>query len=317
MSIPDRSVLLARKRMNDAVRAFFDERGFLEVETPIAVPSPGMELHLHAFGTERVDPSGSRAQLYLQTSPEYAMKRLLGRGVGDCYQLARVFRNGELSSTHSPEFTMLEWYRMGAGLEAIMADIEGLIAAVAAAVDGPWRPAGHDRLSVSQAFLRAGLSDPIELDDIDALRSGLEVRSVADDTWDDVFCRALLDRVESSFDDARTTILHRYPASMAALSRIDPDDPRQCLRFELYAGGFELANAFDELTDPAEQRARFESEQELRAAAGLPVYPIDEGLLTDLANIDAAAGIALGLDRLLMLCLGAPAIQDVLVLPAG
>lgn len=315
MTFPDRSVLQARKRMNDAVRRFFDSRGFLEVETPIMVPSPGMEPHLLAFETERIDPSGARSTAYLHTSPEYAMKRLLGRGLGDCYQLARVFRNGERSATHSPEFTMLEWYRAPGTLAAIMDDVEGLIAAVAAAVDGAWQPAVFERLSVSEAFERAGLADPIALTEIEALRAGLEVRTVAGDTWDDVFCRALLDRVEPTFAPDRTTILHGYPASMAALSRIDPADPQRCLRFELYAGAVELANAFDELTDPAEQRRRFEGEQAQRASAGAPVYPIDEGLLADLANIETAAGIALGVDRLLMLCLGLAAIQDVLILP--
>ncbi len=309
--VPDRAILVARKRACDAIRAFFDARGLLEVETPIAVPSPGLEPHLFAFETTEIGPEGTQTPLYLHTSPEYAMKRMLGRGLGSIYQLARVFRNGERSRTHTPEFTMLEWYRAPGSLEAIMDDTEGVIAAVAEAIDGPWRPRGFERLSVSEAFVRAGLPDPLTHPETAAFRAALPLRTADDDGWDDLFHRGMLERVEPSFDPDRPTILYGYPASMAALARLDPEDPRRALRFEVFAGGIELGNAFGELADPVEQRRRFEADLALRAALGRPPYPIDEGLLADLPGIGEAAGIAVGVDRLVMLCLGAASIQDV------
>lgn len=315
--VPPRAVLLARKRLNDAVRHHFDRANFLEVDTPIAVLSPGMEPHLDAFETSEIGPDGQRQQLYLQTSPEYAMKRLLGRNLGDIYQIARVFRNGERSNTHAPEFTMLEWYRSPGTMQAIMQDTEDLLGAVSDAVDGPWRVKHTQRVSVSEAFGRVGLGDPLTFaDDIEGLRAALKVRYVDDDTWDDIFFRAFFEHVEPSFADDTVTLLHGYPASMAALARLDPEDPRRAQRFEVYVGRLELGNAFGELTDPVEQRQRFESEQALRRSLARPVYPVDEGLLTDLGNIDSAAGIAIGLDRVLMLCLGLSSVHDVLAFSA-
>ncbi len=308
--IPPRWILEARKRMNDAIRAFFDQRGLLEVETPIAVPSPGLEPHLVAFETEQRHPGGAAEKLYLHTSPEYAMKRMLGRGLGSIYQLARVFRNGERSRTHAGEFTLLEWYRRPGTLTAIMDDTEALIASIAEAVGGPWRPRATERVSVSQAFLRAGLADPLEHPSLPELRRALPVRTVEGDSWEDVFFRAFLERVEPSFAPDTLTILHGYPASMAALARLDPDDPRRAERFEVYAGTLELGNAFGELTDPEEQRRRFHTDLETRRSAGMPLYPIDEGLLEDLPAIGEAAGIAVGVDRLLMRCLALEQVQD-------
>lgn len=311
--VPPREVLEARKRMNDAVRQYFDARAFLEVETPIAVPSPGLEPHLEAFSTEEIGPDRRSERLYLHTSPEYAMKRLLGRGLGHLYQLARVFRNGERSRTHAPEFTMLEWYRTPGLLEDVMDDTEALIMQVAAAVGGPWHPHGTRRLSVSEAFTRVDLGDPLAISDVSELQVALHVAPVAGDTWEDVFFRAFFDHVEGTFAHDEVTILYGYPARMAALARIDPVDPRRAERFEVFLGRLELGNAFGELTDPLEQRRRFEQDQADRRAAGKEVYPIDEGLLQDLGQIRTnAAGIAVGLDRLLMRCLGLREIQDVL-----
>ena len=308
--IPPRSVLVARKRLGDAVRRFFDQRSFLEVETPIAVVSPGLEPHLEAFCTQEIGPDRRPTELYLHTSPEYAMKRLLGRNVGSIYQLARVFRNGERSPTHAPEFTMLEWYRQPGRLADLMDDVEALLDEVATAVDGPWRPPGFERLSMAEAFARAGLPNPIELADVDELRLAMRVRTADDDTWNDVFHRAFLERVEPALPADRVVILHGFPASMAALARIDANDARIAERFEVFVGNLEIANAFGELTDPEEQRARFEADVAERRRLGRPAYPIDEGLLSDLGAIGDAAGIALGVDRLLMLCLGLPCIQD-------
>lgn len=311
--VPDRATLRARKRMHDAVRQFFDARGFLEVDTPIAVVSPGIEPHLEPFATTERGPDGTLTPLYLHTSPEYAMKRMLGRGLGDLYQIARVFRNGERSRTHAPEFTLLEWYRQPGALDEVMDDVEALASAVADAVDGPWRPGPPERLSVSQAFLRVGLADPLEhLDDLEGLRRGLAVPEIAGDDWDAVFFRAFFERVEPSFPSDRLTVLHGYPAPMAALARLDPHDPRRALRFEVYAGRLELGNAFGELSDPVEQRRRFEADLALRRALGRETPPIDEGLLADLPDMGEAAGIALGLDRLLVRCLGLDAVQDVI-----
>lgn len=315
--MPPRAILEGRKRINDAIRHFFDPRGFLEVETPIAVISPGLEPHLFAFETEGVGPDGAREALYLHTSPEYAMKRILARGIAPIYQLARVFRNGERSRTHAPEFTMLEWYRAPGALVEIMDDVEALIGVIAGAIGGPWRPRAFERISISDAFLRVGLGDPLLHEDVGALRRALEVEPTAgvgraEDSWEDVFFRAFLDRVEPSFAREVITILFGYPARMAALARLDPSDPRRAERFEVYAGPIELANAFGELTDPIEQRRRFEVDLEARRRARSPLYPIDEGLLADLGRIGSAAGIALGVDRLLMLCLGLEAIQDVI-----
>lgn len=298
--------------MNGAIRRFFDDLGFLEVETPIAVTSPGLEPHLFAFETVAVGPDESRSPLYLHTSPEYAMKKLLGEGVGHIYQLARVFRNGERSRTHAREFTMLEWYRAPGSLVEIMEDVEALIACVASTLKGPWRPRRFERVSVSEAFARVGLADPLGIASSSELGRVLGFGREGD-SWDDVFFRAFLSRVEPSFPSDAITILYGYPAHMAALARIDPADPRRALRFEVYAGSMELGNAFGELTDPVEQRARFEDDLRVRALAGAPAYPIDEDLLAALPKIGDAAGIALGVDRLMMLCLGVASIDDVIL----
>ena len=303
-SVPPIEILRARKKLFDGVRSFFDGRSFLEVDTPIVVPSPGMEPHLLAFETKYVEASGGAQDLYLHTSPEYAMKRLLGHGSGHIYQIAKVFRDEPVSNTHNPEFSMLEFYRCPGSLEEIMDDVEALLLEIAKLFEGPWKPTAVERLSVSEAFTRAGLVDPFDYPETEAFRASLDIRTHEDDDWEDIFHRAMMERVEPSFSAEVPTILHSYPVSMAALSRVDPKDPRKCLRFEVYAGTLELANAFGELTDPQEQRARFQTDQKIRKKFGRPLYPIDEDFLSDLGQIPEASGIALGLDRLLMLCLG-------------
>jgi elongation factor P--(R)-beta-lysine ligase len=311
--VPGREVFEARNRFYAELRKYFAKTGVLEVETPIAVLSPGLEPHLLALGTRQHLPDGSSVPLFLHTSPEYAMKRLIGRGLGSIFQLARVFRDGELSATHAPEFTMLEWYRAPGCLADLVRDLEVGIVSACASVDGPWIPQGVLRISVSEAFLAQDLPDPLAHPETADFRRALEgIRSADDDTWADLFHRALLERVEPSFPPDHLTVLEGYPASMAALARIDPKDPRRAERFEVYAGSMELANAFGELTDPVEQRRRFESDLADRSHSGLPPYPIDEGLLEDLGQMPETAGIALGVDRLLMRCLGFQRIQDVL-----
>jgi elongation factor P--(R)-beta-lysine ligase len=317
-----------------AVRGFFEERGFAEVETPILQVSPGMEPHLVAFATELQEPGEARLRRYLHTSPEFAMKKLLVAGVPRIFQLARVFRNNERGSTHHPEFTMLEWYRAGAGYRDLMAECEALLRHCAASTGGGvfrWRGGEADPrrdwtyLSVAEAFdrfcgidLLATAPDPAQPDAtrLAAAARPLGIAARADDSWEDIFFRLFLDRIEPFLGIGAPTILYDYPISMAALARAKPGDERLAERFELYVCGLELANAFGELTDAAAQRARFESDQAMkRRLYGLD-YPIDEDFLAALAHgMPESAGIALGFDRLVMLAAGADNIDEVLWAP--
>ncbi len=328
----------ARMAVIGAIRRFFAERDFAEVETPALQVSPGIEPHLIAFETELGEPfrDGARERLFLHTSPEFAMKKLLAAGEPRIYQLARCFRNGERSATHHPEFTMLEWYRAGADYRDIMADCEGLLRACLAAVPGEVFVRGDRRsdprgeweyLSVAEAFERdAGIDllatapDP-GAPDAEALRAEAKrigVFTNPNDTWEDVFFRIFLARIEAGLGIGAPTVLYDYPASMAALSRVKPDDPRLAERFELYACGLELANAFSELTDAGEQRRRFAADVEKKRALSGMTYPIDEDFLAALDHgLPESAGIALGVDRLVMLATGAARIEDVLWAPVA
>jgi lysyl-tRNA synthetase class 2 len=329
-------LLIKRGRVQRVLRDWFEAQGFVEVETPALQVSPGMEVHLKAFGTEIEAPDGARAGLYLHTSPEFAMKKLLAGGVPRLFQFARVWRNGERSDLHHPEFTMLEWYRAGAGYTALMDDCEAVLRAALAAAGGAylaWRGATCDpslpfeRLSVAAAFDRhAGIDllatapDPTAPDAralaAAAARAGIRPRD--SDSWEDIFFRVMLEKIEPRLGVGRPTILHDYPVSMAALSRARPDDPRLAERFELYACGVELANAFGELTDAAVQRRRFEADRTTRRQLYGAAYPVDEDFLAALAHgLPACAGIALGFDRLVMLATGAARIEDVLWLPVA
>jgi lysyl-tRNA synthetase class 2 len=329
--------LAARGKILDATRAFFRERRFSEVETPALQVSPGLEPHLVAFRTELRAPGAThRRELYLHTSPEFAMKKLLAGGMERIFQLARVFRNAERSATHHPEFTMLEWYRANAGYEALMDDCDGLLKACAdAAGSGSLTWAGRscdpsvpaERLSVAAAFLRytgidllATAPDPQRpsLERLADAARPLGVSAKPGDRWDDLFFRIFLDHIEPKLGQGRATILYDYPVSMAALSRPKASDPRLCERFELYAAGLELANAFGELTDPAEQRRRFTADMELKQKLYGERYPIDEDFMAALSHgLPPSAGIALGFDRLVMLATGADHIEDVLWAPVA
>ena len=327
-----RPFLLARNRVAAAVRRWFAEQDFVEAETPILQHSPGNEAHLEAFATELVGPDAVARRLYLHTSPEFAMKKLLAAGEPRLFTLARVFRNRERSGTHHPEFTMLEWYRAGAPYTDLMADCAALLAAAAEATGSRlWSYRGRDcdpfaepeRLGVADAFTRhAGIDLLATLDgpvpDRDALAHQAEaagLRCAADDTWSDVFSRVLSQCVEPHLGLGRPTLLDHYPAPEAALSRPNPDDARTAERFELYCCGVELANGFGELTDAAEQRRRFETAMAARSGRGQEAYPIDEDFLSALAAMPEASGIALGFDRLVMLAAGAPRIEQVMWLP--
>jgi len=332
-----RPALACRTRVTAAVRSWFAAGDFTEVETPILQVCPGMEPHIRVFATAIEDAFGTaRATRYLHTSPEFAMKKLLAGGMERIFQIARVFRNGEVSPTHHPEFTLLEWYRAGADYTVLMDDCAGLLAAAAEA-------AGRDevvrngmtcritatprRLTVAEAFDRyAGIDLMAVLSDQDApepdpapiageaRRIGLSVS--ASDRWEDVFFKVMLAKVEPELGRGAPTILCDYPVCQAALSRRKPGEPRLAERFEMYAAGVELANAFSELTDAAEQRRRFAQDSALKQRLYGTRVPVDEDFLAALDfGLPESAGIALGLDRLVLLLAGAGDIADVLWAP--
>lgn len=314
--------LRRRTMLTAATRAFFTARGYIEVETPYAVPTPGEEVHLQAFRTELLGLGGERRPLFLHTSPEFAMKKLLAGGAGRIFQLARVWRNGESSNLHAPEFTMLEWYRPGASMNDLIAETESYLRAVLPPIV-TCRGVATDlscfeRLTMSEAFSRyvgadllATAGDAAQL----AAAAGVALRP--SDTWEDLFFRLLLERVEPHIGHSHPTFLTHWPAIQAALARRDPSDPRVALRFELFVCGIELANAFVELADATEQRARFEADRARRQALSGPDWPLDEDLLAALeSGLPDCAGIALGFDRLAMIAAGARSIDDVLWLPS-
>ncbi len=325
--------LLLRNAVAAGIRDWFGRRDFVEVETAALQVSPGNEAHLHAFATEALQPDGSRMPLYLHTSPEFACKKLLAAGETRLFVLARVYRNRERGPLHHPEFTMLEWYRAGETYEALMrdcAEILGLAAEKAGARALTFRGREADpfrepeRLTVAEAFRRfAGIDLLASIDrsgatDRDHLAAGLRqagLRVAQDDTWSDLFSRVIVERVEPRLGLGRATILDEYPVAEAALARRTARDPRVAERFELYACGVELANAFGELTDAAEQRRRFEAEMAEKMRVYGESYPVDEDFLAALALMPEASGIALGFDRLVMLATGASRIDQVLWAP--
>jgi lysyl-tRNA synthetase class 2 len=328
-----RPLLLARNRIVAALRRWFDEHDFLSVDAAILQVSPGNEAHLHAFATELVGPDGARAPRYLHTSPEFAMKKLLAAGEKRIVDFARVFRNRERGPLHAPEFTMVEWYRSAEPYEAVIADACALVGEAARAAGSdrliycnrradPY--AEPERLTVAAAFDKfVGIDLLAALDDRDrlaAMAAGAGVRVAPDDNWSDVFSRILVDRVEPRLGLGRPTILYEYPVVEGALARARPGDPRVAERFELYVCGVELANGFSELTDPAEQRCRFAAEMDEKQRVYGERYPLDGDFLAALAAMPEASGVALGLDRLVVLATGAPHIDLVQwtpALPAG
>ncbi len=313
----------ARQEVYAALRTFLASEGYQEVETPALVGAPGMEPHIDAFAVPFAPQMGigrSRS-LYLITSPEYAMKRLLADGSGPIFQICKAFRNGELSPTHNPEFTLLEMYRPQADYRRIMSDLERALAAVEARFPGSqvFGRVPYERASIRELFLRNAGIDLHACSDASSLRlaserAGLHTRG--GDTFENLFFRIFLERIEPTLGRERPAFVIDYPASMAALARLKPDDARVAERFELYARGVELANGFSELNDADEQRRRLLDEQKMRIAAGRPAYPLDEEFLRSLSRMPPSGGVAVGLDRVLMLLVGAERIEDVLLFPA-
>lgn len=327
-----RSGLILRNRIKTAIRAWFDAQGFVEID-PIALQvSPGNETHLHAFATEMIGTALDRQRLYLHTSPEFAMKKLLAAGEDKIFAFAPVYRNRERGALHSPEFTMLEWYRTGAPYTALWDDCAVLLA-IAAEASGrtTWKfrdrqaelDGGIDRLTLDDAFRKfAGfaLLDTCEggHGDRDALAKRVQaagIRTAADDTWSDLFSRVLVEKVEPHLGSPRPTILTEYPAPEAALARPVPGRSEVAERFELYVSGVELANGFGELGDAGEQRRRLIHEMDEKARLYGERYPLDEDFLAALPHMPPASGCALGFERLVMLASGASNVDQVIWTP--
>ncbi len=327
--------MLARARIEASVRGWLAERDFLVVDPPGLQRSPGNEAHLHAFGTEMIGNDGVGRGMYLHTSPEFTMKKLLAAGETRIASLQHVWRNRERSALHHPEFTMLEWYRSGAPYETIIADTLAIIR-LAAEVTGSRQfefrgricdpLAEAERISVAEAFERFAGIDLLATMDEDGvpedaalaeqmLKVGMALPD--DQRWSYLFTHVLVEKVEPALGNGRVTVLDRYPACEAALARPVPGDARVSERFEVYASGVELANGFGELTDAAEQRVRFEAEMAEKQRIYGERYPIDEDFLAALEFMPEASGVALGFDRLVMLATGAQRIEAVLWAPVA
>jgi len=327
-----RPYLVARGRIAVALRAWFAKRDFVEVETATLQVSPGNETHLHAFATDLIGPDGKHQALYLHTSPEFACKKLLAAGEPRVVNFARVFRNRERGALHHPEFTMLEWYRANETYEALMDDCAAILAETARAADTKefhFRDrivdpgATPERLTVADAFARyagvdllatvgKGRGDRAALA-AEAIKAGIAIAQ--DDTWGDIFSRILAERVDPHLGIGCATVLYEYPLPLAALARPKPGSDKVAERFELYVCGVELANAFGELTDVAEQRARFETAMTEKQRIHGERYPVDEDFMDALGRMPQASGIALGFDRLVMLATGAQRIDQVIWTP--
>ncbi|MDY6982823.1 MAG: EF-P lysine aminoacylase EpmA [Pseudomonadota bacterium] len=305
-------LLQARAHLNRTLRAFFDARGVLEVETPLLSHAIGTDPNLHPVTANyQPHPHAPAQTLYLQTSPEFAMKRLLAAGSGPIYQLCKAVRNGESGTRHNPEFTMLEWYRPGFTLAQLMDEVEALVVAVLG-------PRAFTRLTYRELFQQQLGIDPHAIGDAEL--QALVAKHIdlhQPETHRDTLLELLYNQVvEPALQEA--VFIHEYPATQAALARITQDARGRAvaLRFELVIGGMEIANGYDELADAAEQQKRFNADQALRRARGLPEFPVDARLLAALQHgMPACAGVALGVDRLLMLQCGARDISGVLNFP--
>jgi len=309
---PSASLTALRRRAEalQATREFFRARNVLEVETPALVNSPVSDVNI---GSLKVEMAGG-APLFLHTSPEYAMKRLLAAGSGDIYQVCHVFRGAERGRQHNPEFTMVEWYRLGFSLEQLMNEV----AELARMLLGRELPV--EFVSYREALRRHAGLDPLDAEETELQRAaqalGLDAQRAREAGRDELLDLIVGAQVGPALGASTLTFLHRYPASQAALARLDQTDPRLALRFELYHRGLELANGYHELSNAAEQRMRFMADQRQRAARGLGTAALDQHLLAALeSGLPDCAGVALGFDRVLMLAANASSIDEVLAFP--
>lgn len=324
--IYDRKIATERSYLNQKIRDFFSENNFLEVETPIITPIPGMEPYLNPFESDFIDPQGKTTPLYLNTSPELQMKKLLGAGFGNIYNLTKVFRNGEVGGgRHNPEFTMLEWYRVNANYKDLMDDCENLTIDLADSptltfgehqvdISKPW-----DRLTINELFQKHCDIDLEQNKDFETFVKTAKAHNYdtnACEDWDELFYKIFLNEIEPKLGFEKPIFVYDYPSSQAALSKKKTDNSFWAERFELYISGNEIANAYSELIDSKEQRTRLKEEQSLRKKLNKPVFQVDEEFLTSLESITVpCAGIALGVDRLFMVLLNKKTIEEVLLFP--
>ncbi|HET6387857.1 EF-P lysine aminoacylase EpmA [Hyphomicrobium sp.] len=321
-----RPFLIGRSRIKAAIRSWFLSQGFLEVEPGLLQVSPGNETHLHAFRTDLIQTDLGRRELYLHTSPEFAMKKLLAAGETKIFAFAPVFRNREQGNLHAPEFTMLEWYRANEPYQTLWEDCAAILRIAAEATGHtPWSfrnktcdpHAIFDHLTLDQAFARfanVALKGATR-EELLQRAEAQGIRCESDDTWTDIFSRVLVEKIEPFLGSPVPTVLYEYPVEEAAFARPVPNDPAVAERFELYACGVELANGFGELTDAAEQRRRFEAWMDQKQRIYGERYPIDEDFLAALAHMPPASGCALGFDRLAMLATGAERVDQVIWTP--
>ncbi len=315
-----RETLERRAQLLALTRRFFAHRRVLEVDTPAVVNAPVTDVHIHSaqvdLGYEvRTLSEPIPRPFFLHTSPEYAMKRLLAAGSGDIFQICHVVRCHERGPLHNNEFTLVEWYRIGFSLDRLMAEVEELVRELLGGADRGLR---GERVTYREAFLRHLQLDPFAatVEQLEAAAESLVYRNRGAATRDLLLDFLMATRVGPQLGGNALTFVHGYPASQAALARLDPDDPRAALRFELYSEGVELANGFHELASAAEQRARFEGDLAERQRCGSPSYPLDERLLAALeAGLPDCCGVALGFDRVVMLATGAESIDAVLPFP--
>jgi len=318
--------LRQKRQLINLIREFFTDQDFFELETPLLVPSPGMEVHLHSFSTRYVRHDGSEEVLHLPTSPEFAIKKALGAGFDKVFEIARVFRNhGELGPLHHPEFNMLEWYRPGSYLQ-IMDDVDALFkylstrfSPLKANLEFSWDE-GISRTSIEECFQKyANLDLKRGLSDIDywfsASQASLQENIASDDSFEDVFFRVWLKLIEPNLGVSQPEIVFDYPASMAALAKLKAPEDVWSERFEVYIKGVEIGNAFSELTDSAEQDRRFREANEQREGLGHPPHPIDQTFIDSVGEMPRTGGIAIGVERLLMVLTGETDISQFFLYP--
>ena len=311
--------VLERHLLNRQIREFFFAEEFVEVETPLLVPSPGTDVYIDPIQVDVTTRDGVSPR-YLHTSPEFAMKRLLGEGHQKIFQLCKAFRDGEQTARHAFEFTILEWYRAGVEVDVIIDDVERLCRSV---LPEKIVVGGRDvalaqwpRLSMSTLFVETCGFDILETQTDDSLRAAVDasvgLNARAGDDWDSMFFDLWVRVIDPALEKMGAVFVTDWPARLAVLAERDLADPRRAKRFELFIAGLEIVNGFQELTDPVEQRARFVEDNTTRRSQGRPELPMPEAFLLSLEKMPRSAGVALGVDRLLMLKLGVDEIQSVI-----